>query len=54
MERAEVAEKGMAYFEVAPKIEPEPRYKNLKLSSVDTRTVNRILTTQQTGWQKWE
>jgi hypothetical protein len=39
------AEKGRAYFKLAPKIEPEPWYKNTKLSSVDTRTVNRIITT---------
>jgi hypothetical protein len=32
-----------AYFEVAPKIKPEPWYKNTKLSSVGTRTVNRII-----------
>jgi hypothetical protein len=39
------AEKGRAFFAVALKIEPEPWYKNRKLSSIDTRTVNRILTT---------
>jgi hypothetical protein len=39
------AEKGRAYFEVASIIEPESWYKNTKLSSVDTRTVNRIITT---------
>jgi hypothetical protein len=38
-------EKGRTYFEVAPKIESEPWYKNRKLSSVDTRTVNRMLKT---------
>jgi hypothetical protein len=39
------AEKGRTYFDVAPKIELEPWYKNTKLSSVDTRTVNRKITT---------
>jgi hypothetical protein len=38
-------EKGRACFELAPKIEPELWYRNTKLSSVDTRTVNRIITT---------
>jgi hypothetical protein len=51
--------KGKAYFELAPKIEPEPWYRNTKPSSVDTRTVNRIITTHtytpnwlaKWGWQ---
>jgi hypothetical protein len=38
------AEKRKSYFELAPKIKPEPWYRNTKLSSVDTRTVNRIIT----------
>jgi hypothetical protein len=52
------AEKGRAYFELAPKIEPELWYRNTKLSSVDTCTVNRIITTHTytytPNWlQKW-
>jgi hypothetical protein len=38
-------EKKKANFELAPKIEPELWYRNTKLSSDDTRTVNRIITT---------
>jgi hypothetical protein len=39
------AKKRRVYFELAPKIEPGPWYKNTKRSSVDTGTVNRIITT---------
>jgi hypothetical protein len=31
------AAKRRVYFELAPKVEPEPWYRNTKLSSVDTR-----------------
>jgi hypothetical protein len=39
-------------LEGAPEIKPEPWYKNTKLSSVDTRTLNRIITTH-TSTPNW-